>query len=90
MFCNRVIYLFNEQPDQIKNGNSVENVKIQSDVLRKKIKRAFSEPIGSTEFFLGTYTLLGLVFFFLFNGISTFVGYLMPELFFLKNSSGTI
>ena len=26
----------------------------------------------------------------LFNGISTFVGYLMPKLFSLKNSSGTI
>ena len=26
----------------------------------------------------------------LFNGISTFVGYLMPNLFSLKNSSGTI
>ena len=26
----------------------------------------------------------------LFNGISTFVGYLMPKLFFQKNSSGTI
>ena len=26
----------------------------------------------------------------LFNGISTFVGYLMPNLFFEKNSSGTI
>ena len=26
----------------------------------------------------------------LFNGISTFVGYLMPTLFSLKNSSGTI
>ena len=30
----------------------------------------------------------GLVW--LFNGISTFVGYLMPMLFFKKNSSGTI
>ena len=26
----------------------------------------------------------------LFNGISTFVGYLMPKPFFRKNSSGTI
>ena len=26
----------------------------------------------------------------LFNGISTYVGYLMPKLFFWKNSSGTI
>ena len=26
----------------------------------------------------------------LFNGISTFVGYLMPKPFFEKNSSGTI
>ena len=26
----------------------------------------------------------------LFNSISTFVGYLMPKLFFQKNSSGTI
>ena len=26
----------------------------------------------------------------LFNGISTFVGYLMPKPFFQKNSSGTI
>ena len=26
----------------------------------------------------------------LFNGISTFVGYLMPKLFSEKNSSGTI
>ena len=26
----------------------------------------------------------------LFNGISTFVGYLMPKLFFLKNSCGTV
>ena len=26
----------------------------------------------------------------LFNGISNFVGYLMPKLFFEKNSSGTI
>ena len=26
----------------------------------------------------------------LFNGISTFVGYLMPKLFSQKNSSGTI
>ena len=26
----------------------------------------------------------------LFNGKSTFEGYLMPKLFFLKNSSGTI
>ena len=31
---------------------------------------------------------LGLVS--LFNGISTFVGYLMPKLFSSKNSSGTI
>ena len=30
----------------------------------------------------------GLVY--LFNGISTFVGYLMPKPFSLKNSSGTI
>ena len=27
--------------------------------------------------------------FFGFNGISTFLGYLMPNPFFLKNSSGT-
>ena len=34
---------------------------------------------------------LGLVsLVFLINGISTFVGYLMPKPFFLKNSSGTI
>ena len=26
----------------------------------------------------------------LFNGLSTFVGYLMPKLFSAKNSSGTI
>ena len=26
----------------------------------------------------------------LFNGISTFMGYLMPKLSFLKNGSGTI
>ena len=32
--------------------------------------------------------LFGLVS--LFNGISTFVGYLMPNLFSEKNSSGTI
>ena len=31
---------------------------------------------------------IGLVW--LFNGISTFVGYLMPNLFSLKNSSGTM
>ena len=31
-----------------------------------------------------------ICFFFLFNGISTFVGYLMPKLFFWKNSSDTI
>ena len=33
-------------------------------------------------------TMFGLVS--LFNGISTFVGYLMPKPFFKKNSSGTI
>ena len=27
---------------------------------------------------------------YLFNGISTFIGYLMPKLFSEKNSSGTI
>ena len=32
--------------------------------------------------------MIGLVS--LFNGISTFVGYLMPKLFSEKNSSGTI
>ena len=32
----------------------------------------------------------GLVRFLLFNGISTFVGYLMPKPFSKKNSSGTI
>ena len=32
----------------------------------------------------------GLVWGFCFNGISTLVGYLMPNLFSLKNSSGTI
>ena len=33
---------------------------------------------------------IGLVWFLCFNGISTFVGYLMPKLFSSKNSSGTI
>ena len=32
--------------------------------------------------------MIGLVS--LFDGISTFVGYLMPKPFFKKNSSGTI
>ena len=32
----------------------------------------------------------GLVWFLLFNGISTFLGYLMPNLSFYKDSSGTI
>ena len=34
--------------------------------------------------------LKGLFFFFLFNGISTFVGYLMLKPFSKKNGSGTI
>ena len=34
-----------------------------------------------------TFPMFG--FFFLFNGISTILGYLMPYPFFLKNSSGT-
>ena len=37
---------------------------------------------------LGGFVRFGLVS--LFNGISTFIGYLMPKLFSKKNSSGTI
>ena len=33
---------------------------------------------------------MALIGFFGFNGISTFVGYLMPKPFSKKNSSGTI
>ena len=33
--------------------------------------------------------IVGLVWFSIFNGISTSVGYLMPEPFFYKNNSGT-
>ena len=39
------------------------------------------------EYILNT---IGIVRFLFFNGISTFIGYLMPKPSSLKNSSGTI
>ena len=50
--------------------------------------RALPGTVGQTNDGWQLLDWFGLVS--LFNGISTFVGYLMPKLFSLKNSSGTI
>ena len=47
-----------------------------------------ADPNNAVVWIISTRRLISKVS--LFNGIPTFVGYLMPKLFFLKNSSGTI
>ena len=45
---------------------------------------------GLLHFTLDTYLKMLISLFYLFNGILTFVGYFMPKILSLKNSSGII
>ena len=49
-FANRVKYFWNKLPNQIKNSDSVENLKIELDEFRKKNLEEISGELSSEMF----------------------------------------